>query len=153
MSYKDFERISFPGLENSSLVGIGWCTQSSDLTTDRPQLSVEFFSKMVDLSMDPWQPLVAAGPHFCEFCLYTRGPSQIHYNGKDVEIGVNNVFIPGDDFVFVAPSLILHYMDSHGYHPPPEFQEAVLRCPKMKSAAYFGSLKRHNLQRRVGSPS
>ncbi|AMV29564.1 hypothetical protein VT84_34535 [Gemmata sp. SH-PL17] len=55
-------------------------------------------------------------------------------------MGVSNLWLPGDGFLFVAPSLILHYMDAHEYSPPDEFQEAVRACPPMRSMAYLKAL-------------
>ena len=65
------------------------------------------------------------GYHGCSLCF-----------GRGAE-GVNNLFIPGPGFIFVAPELILHYMDAHAYQPPPEFCQAVLACPPVPSAAYL----------------
>lgn len=52
-------------------------------------------------------------------------------------MGVFNLFIPGDGVLYVAPSLILHYMDAHGYGPPKEFQASVMSCPPMRSMDYL----------------
>jgi hypothetical protein len=68
------------------------------------------------------------GPHFCDFCrISTVG-------------GVANLFIPGEGVLYVAPELIVHYVDAHEYAPPIEFQRAVLACPPMRSAAYFKAI-------------
>jgi hypothetical protein len=40
-------------------------------------------------------------------------------------------------FIFVAPELILHYIDAHAYQPPMEFSQAVLACPPVPSTAYL----------------
>jgi hypothetical protein len=56
-------------------------------------------------------------------------------------MGTANVFVPAGDVVFVAPSLLLHYIDSHEYQPPSEFQRAVKACPPMKSMAYLKAVK------------
>ena len=59
---------------------------------------------------------------------------------NDVSIGSNNLFVPADGFLFVAPSTIIHYIDSHGYSPPIEFQRAVLECPEMRSMHYLKAI-------------
>jgi hypothetical protein len=38
------------------------------------------------------------------------------------------------------PSLAAHYILAHGYAPPPQFCEAVLRCPPMRSKEYFEAI-------------
>ena len=57
-------------------------------------------------------------------------------------IGFKNVFVPGDAKIYVAPELILHYIDQHGYAPPAEFQQAVLDCPTMRSVPYLQAILR-----------
>jgi hypothetical protein len=52
-------------------------------------------------------------------------------------MGSANVFVPGEACVYVAPSLILHYIDTHAYAPPDVFWEAVRACPPMRSMAYL----------------
>jgi hypothetical protein len=52
-------------------------------------------------------------------------------------VGALNLFVPGDGFLYAAPSLIAHYILSHNYAPPAEFCDAVLRCPPMSSPEYF----------------
>ena len=49
------------------------------------------------------------------------------------------------DHVFVGPIMIPHYIDAHEYSPPTDFQEAVLRCPEMRSVAYLRELKSRGL--------
>jgi hypothetical protein len=47
-----------------------------------------------------------------------------------------NLFVPCGELVYVAPLLIVHYMNAHGYGPPLEFCQAVLACPPMRSMEY-----------------
>jgi hypothetical protein len=57
-----------------------------------------------------------------------------------VQVGVTNVWIPADGFLYVAPSLVLHYIDAHGYSPPFEFQAAVVACPPMRQMDYLKAI-------------
>lgn len=147
MVISDLDPVEFPFLPGAGLVGVGWLgtVPSADARVSR-----EVFSKLVELAVDPWQPAVAAGFHACEQCLFSNGPGQLYFEGRSVQLGVSNLYIPGTGRVYVAPSLILHYIDSHGYCPPTEFQQAVLGCPRMKSAAYFGALKKCGVDLRSG---
>lgn len=43
------------------------------------------------------------------------------------EYGYGEIVVVGDGVVFLAPSLIAHYVERHDYLPPAEFVEAVLR--------------------------
>lgn len=54
--------------------------------------------------------------------------------------GTNNLLVPGEHEVYVAPELILHYIADHGYSPPEEFCSALLSCPEIPSMPYFWRL-------------
>jgi hypothetical protein len=62
------------------------------------------------------------GFHTCEFC------GQAH--------GINNFGVPSGDLLFVAPEMIVHYIEKHGYCPPAGFVEAVLRSPLPDTEEY-----------------
>ena len=49
------------------------------------------------------------------------------------------MWIPTESVVYVAPELVTHYVEVHGYQPPVEFIAAVLACPPQ------GSLEFHQL--------
>lgn len=82
------------------------------------------------------------GVHQCEFCRFSGGPGAFGFSeqSESVQMGVNNVFVPGNDCLFVAPSLIIHYIDAHRYCPPLAFQEAVTASPEMRSVAYLKAI-------------
>jgi hypothetical protein len=48
---------------------------------------------------------------------------------------------------YVAPSLVLHYVDAHEYLPPESFQRAVMACPPMRSMEYLRAISRHGLHK------
>jgi hypothetical protein len=54
---------------------------------------------------------------------------------------------------YVAPELILHYIDQHGYSPPAEFQQAVLDCPTMRSVAYLQAILKLGLTHKALRPT
>ena len=56
-------------------------------------------------------------------------------------MGISKLWLPDDGIVYVAPSLILHYIDAHGYSPPVEFREAVIACPPMRSIDYLKAIR------------
>jgi hypothetical protein len=62
-----------------------------------------FTAKLVELAKKPWEPLHFLGPHHCEFCRISR-----------IE-GIANLFIPAEGFLYVAPSLIVHYAVEKGH--------------------------------------
>lgn len=140
MHYPDLSPIWRPESEVAPrLRAVGWIEPGQDYRLG--EVGAEFVGKLVDLLVNPWQPAIAMGRHRCGFCRLTGGPGSFHLPGRAGEsapqIGASNLWLPADGFLFVAPSLILHYMDAHGYSPPDEFQTAVLACPPMRSMDYL----------------
>ena len=105
------------------------------------EVSEAVFEKLLDLLVDPWQPFAALGSHRCGLCRFSGGPRVFRYKDRQVDLGSANLFLPGEGVVYVAPSLILHYMDSHGYAPPAVFQAAALACPESRGIAYLKALR------------
>jgi hypothetical protein len=114
---------------------------ASDKDYEKGEVATGFFARLVTLLEDPWQPFVAAGRQSCPFCRFTGGPGQIHFGAHLVELGRNLLFVPGERAIYVAPSLVAHYVDAHYYRPPEEFQKAVTECQQMGSAAYLRRLR------------
>jgi hypothetical protein len=65
---------------------------------------------------------------------------RIERDGLVVHFGANNLYVPADGCVYVAPSMIAHYVDVHSYEPPAVFWEAVMNCPEMGSETYRQAL-------------
>jgi len=87
------------------------------------------------------------GSHECEFCpeaprdleeYYQR--HKIERDGLVVDFGASNFYVPADGCIYVAPSMIAHYVDVHSYEPPAVFWEAVMNCPEMASETYKQAL-------------
>jgi hypothetical protein len=106
--------------ESDRCVAVGWLERGHDHIAGK--VPPEVFAKLESLLVDPWQAATAAGFHACDLCVYS--PERR---------GANNLFVPGASRVYVAPELILHYMNAHGCRPPGEFCQAVLVCPPMRS--------------------
>ena len=105
------------------LRSVGWLQRGKPFVTGIAD--EKMLSKLRELLKDPWQPFVTLGLHDCELC---------HYYPE--ARGTKNLFVPGERILFVSPELILHYMNAHGYCPPSEFCEAVLRCPDTRTSEY-----------------
>ena len=58
-----------------------------------------------------------------------------------MEIGCTNLYVPTNQVVYVAPSMIVHYIDAHSYLPPTEFCDAVMLCPAMRSMEYRKAMR------------
>jgi hypothetical protein len=130
----------FEPLGPSHGIPIGWLSPAHAF--DKGPVSEEFFEKLVFLLKAPWQIAVSAGFHRCEFCRFSGGMRELSYKGHQVSMGSSNAFIPDGERFYVVPSLILHYIDAHEFQPPPDFQDAVLRCPPMRSMDYFKAIRK-----------
>ncbi|XYH97325.1 hypothetical protein ACMHYB_57805 [Sorangium sp. So ce1128] len=137
--YPDLGPCDYFGRWQDILRAVGWHEPSHPFATG--SVPESFFGALVRLLSDPWQPFAAAGHHSCPYCRFTGGPAELRFDGATIHVGVNNLFVPADNEVYVAPSLIAHYVDAHGYSPPPVFQAAVLSCPEMRSFGYLKSLR------------
>jgi hypothetical protein len=135
--YADLTPCGYFGVDYApGLRSIGWLEKEHPY--NRGPVSPEFTTALKSLLIAPWQPFVFAGFHRCRFCRITGGPSTFPtITGTEIQLGGNNLYIPGDGFLYVAPSTIIHYIDAHEYAPPDEFQIAVLNCPEMRSMPYL----------------
>jgi hypothetical protein len=88
------------------------------------KVSHEIYSKLHEFNKIPLNFTIFRGFHFCDVC-----------KSKDAR-GHSNIFIPNKGKIYVCPELITHYIETHSYNPPKEFQDAVLACPPLRSMDY-----------------
>lgn len=127
-----------------NLVAVGWLSSSHQYA--KGSVRKEFLSKLIQLQAKAVQDLfnyVMFGFHICDLCSVDRvSEFQVVEGNKRISIGRKNLFVPAsDDRVFVSPSTMIHYIIEHGYCPPLEYQEAVMRCPPMASCAYYREMR------------
>jgi hypothetical protein len=115
----------FPG--DTEVVAVGWLERGRTYATGHVDRGV--YEALFEMRKNPWQPFVSMGTHECELCQFAG------------EHGSANLFIPGDGVIYVAPELIVHYMNAHGYSPPEAFCRAVLACPPLRSMQYLKAIK------------
>src|SRR5688572_31408576 len=78
----------------------------------------EFVTKLAELTAAAWQPLMLPGIHLCDLCPSEHQSATFVLDGKPIALGCTNVFVPYGDTLYVAPSLVLHYIARHSYLPP-----------------------------------
>lgn len=140
--FKDLTKCNyFPFKQDVELFAVGWLDSSHQYMTC--DVAKPFVMRLTQLLVDPWQPMTTMGWHNCPFCRFSQGIRTFSISDVTIKMGVNNIFVPADNCVFVAPSLIVHYIDAHGYCPPPEFQDAVLACPDMGTMQYLKAIRNH----------
>ena len=121
------------------LLAVGWLDRG--VPFPKGDVSAPFFAKLVQLLVEPWQPWVSAGMHPCSLCRFTGGPGAICHRGTSVTVGSANLYVPNERVLYVAPSMVAHYVDAHDYQPPGPFVDAVLACAPMRSIDYLRQLK------------
>ena len=103
----------------NQLIAVGWLEPTHPYSIG--DVNDRFIRKLMELLVNPWEPAVTMGRHCCGFCRLSGGPSTFQLprgvQTPAVQMGTANVWVPADGRIFVAPSLVLHYIDAHGYAP------------------------------------
>lgn len=145
MQFEDLAILSVDFGVSCEARAVGWLDPAQAYATGRVPHGV--FDALMTLSVNPWQPTATLGVHRCGFCVHTGGPGLVQKDDWSVRIGNRTLFVPGERVLYVAPVMVVHYIDAHGYKPPEEFVQAVLACPPMRGMAYMRML--HELGVRV----
>ena len=126
--------------ESEKLKAVGWLAWGHSYKLRNTKLPETRFLRLLRLLVNPWEPGHFMDYHECEFCFEETVPCTIQREGLVVYCGANNLYVPASGYIFVAPSLIAHYVEMHSYEPPEIFWEAVMNCPEMGSEAYKQAL-------------
>jgi hypothetical protein len=113
---------------DAKLLAVGWLERGKPFNTGESDRAV--YDALVEMRKNPWQPLVCRGFHECDLCRFA-GEAR----------GCANLIVPANGIIYVAPELIVHYMNAHSYAPPQEFCRPVLSCPPMRSMEYLKALR------------
>ena len=124
------------------LSSVGYLARGHSFTKGMtPEVFFDCLVAIVEKPIGAW-----CGYHNCDLGLCRlRRPGahpQFRYKGRVIGIGSTDIFVPGDEVVYLAPSMILHYIRRHRYLPPACFIEAVLNCPEPRSQDYCAAIKR-----------
>jgi hypothetical protein len=120
------------------LVNIGWLG-SRVPTPHRAFTDEEKLSILYNLGeFMKYEVNVQRGVHQCEICGFDPEPGVV--DGLSCG-GHGEIFVPGvNNLVYVAPTLIYHYIKHDGYVPPEEFIEAVRNVGSMDAYRRFYDL-------------
>jgi hypothetical protein len=109
------------------VVSIGWL--DAEHPYSRGEVSPEHVRALERLLVHGWQPVYVKGWEACPFCgVGEEQPLFRDVDGERRMVGADNLFVPAGDVLYLAPSMILHYVEEHGYAPPEEFLRALERC-------------------------
>jgi hypothetical protein len=119
MPYEYIKELAEPGLLN-----VGWLEAKYDYPTGN--VTEEFLDQLFQLCLQPVN--ATRGFHECPFCERPSFGLKVSWGGKDLTLGSAEIRAQGRDGIsYAAPDLIFHYVEAHGYQPPAEFINAVLR--------------------------
>lgn len=116
---KDLATIGYE-TENPRVLSVGYLGLDMPFTQGKVSLKVK--EKLGTMLKVWWYPAVSVGSHQCEFC------HGFHDSGE--------LLVPANGFVYQSPTMIGHYIESHNYSPPLEFQKAVLQSPMPGTEEY-----------------
>jgi hypothetical protein len=138
--FADLSPCSYFGDEHATgLIAVGWLEADHEFPCG--DVSAACVGRLHELFASPWQPLIFCGYHSCSLCPPgPRVPPGQLYRPAQPR-GYRNLFVPATGFLYVTPELVLHYIAAHRYHPPAEFEDAVLACPPMETAAYMRAVR------------
>jgi len=126
--------MDYPDLGNESQVtsgkgirAVGWLGYSYK----KGRLGKKYVALLKGQVADAYQPFLYRGVHYCGHC-----------NPESPARGSLNLLIPHKRWLYVAPEMIVHYVEAHGYLPPREFLDALVACPPQRSDGYFKLIDR-----------
>lgn len=115
--------------EPDRLLAVGWL--ASGRAFPRGQVAPDVLAKIERLAEHAFCIFVFRGAHECELCEPEVIRQRVEPHGaREQWISHLNIFVPYQGRILVAPQCLPHYITAHGYIPPAEFCEAVLRCPE-----------------------
>jgi hypothetical protein len=128
MRYSDLSKYTYTKLESkASLLNVGWI----DMDAPFPMGSVPAQAIAKVESAIPSRFNAMRGIHGCPFCADRERDIYANIDGKSTLLGMSEIWIPSQlsETVYIAPSLLLHYIEAHQYLPPREVVDALLALP------------------------
>ena len=105
------------------VVNVGWLAQGQAYETGEvPGQALKVLRKLAATPVN-----LCRGFHNCELCPRAPRNHKGFVQPKPATTGNGEVRVRGTDgLTYVAPSLIVHYIEVHRYRPPPAFIDAVV---------------------------
>jgi hypothetical protein len=124
--FPDLSEYSYLGVSagDAPLINVGWLARGHLFPTSHPP-DAALIDALLRLSLRPAE--LCRGFHVCDICAETTGPLCVEAFGRPIVLGNGEVRVEGDGVVYVAPTLVAHYVAAHEYAPPPAFAAAAIR--------------------------
>jgi hypothetical protein len=108
------------GLENG--ISVGWI-EGDDLLRNSGKVPPELVKLLKQYEVQNR----CRGFHMCEYCSEW---------GTEVGMGNGEIWVVKGETLYIAPYLIIHYIEEHNYQPPEEFIDAVINGFRPDSPGY-----------------
>lgn len=105
------------------IINVGWLGAGHPIPEGKVEPIVR--DQLVRLAREPAN--LMRGLHYCEFCL-AESPlvaTTRDEPDKPAYLGSGEIRVSDRHIIYAAPTLIVHYIDAHGYLPPSDFCDAV----------------------------
>ena len=129
----------FPDLSGDAIRRIGWLEAGHAHALGA--VTAGDLALIERLVLHTWKPpFTANGWHDCSLCgrVSGDGPLTRNIEGQSTLLGVWQIYVPDGGIMYEAPTLILHYIEAHGYLPPEAFMQAVRKVDP-RSAEYLAA--------------
>ncbi len=133
MYYPDltsYEYIPDSNTTSLHLLNVGWLDAIHPFP--KGETTTIFQERLFEFCLHP--VFKTRGVHVCELCgffgMAKRGNKEAWLGSAEIRV------IGKEGRVYVAPTLVYHYVVDHGYCPPEEFLQAVLESPLPNSPEY-----------------
>lgn len=140
----EYARLEQAGLESPPpfVRPIGWIGPGRPFRTGSlPGLRIRRLARVIEsAALTQWMPWpdMPTAPRVCELC-HPQPPEPMPPCGHRhhlVDSFEPNCSVPFGNLLFVAPTLITHYVDAHAYRPSDEFLAAVDAAPQPGTARF-----------------
>lgn len=109
-------------------VNVGWLGWRNPFFK-RGRVSSEVINKLMALALQ--RESQTRGYHRCPFCtLSLHKAREIRLGEQVMELGSAEIHVKDSGVTYIAPNLIIHYIEKHSYCPPGEFIAAVMKVER-----------------------
>ena len=123
--FADLAPFTYLGPCSADALAVGWLEADHDYV--RGDVPPDVVVALERLFQHAWEPVTAKGWHDCSLCGRQPGDGPItrEIAGRRALVGAKNLLVPAGSVMYAAPSLVIHYIEDHGYKPPDEFVAAL----------------------------
>ena len=109
-------------------LNVGWL--DSAYAFEKGEVEPEFMDTLFEAAPN-FGSFFHRGYHSCPFCDANELDRdyemvKVERGGRTGYLGSSMIVVPAGDVAYIAPNLIYHYIEAHGYRPPDRFHDAVM---------------------------